>query len=132
MSNFQRNMQKNDENRENTGHRPRARVERASAFGLRPKIRCGPGISCERAVVVCLKYTRLSADQLCDRLVVCVGGIPQSYWAVAWQATLGDVIYCYSAYTSTLFCFRHCTLFRLYVYVVPFPSMYVIPFIRQR
>ena len=38
----------------------------------------------------------------------------------------------YSVYTSTLFRVRRCTLFRIYVYVVPFPSLYVIPFIRVR
>ena len=51
-------------------------------------------------------------------MLLCVGGVPQSYWAVKKVASNVER--------------RHILLFRVYVYVVPFPPLYVIPFIRQR
>ena len=88
----------------------------------------GQGSAVKRAAVVCLKYTRSSGDQLCDRHTLCccvyVGGIPRSYWAVTKVAS--NVVRRYNSIYTVI------PRIRLRCYVVPFLSMYVIPFIRVR
>ena len=96
-------------------------LSQPSASRLRPKIRCRPGISYEaggRGVFEIYTSVCRSAVWPTYAVLLCVGGIPQSYWAVKKVASNVER--------------RHILLFRVYVYVVTFPSPYVIPFIRQR
>ena len=141
MSNFQREKQENDKNTEKIlDIDPARELSQPSASRPRPTIRCRPGISCERAVVVCLKYTRLALSccvtdllldircaSVCRRNSAELLGCDES----GKQRSPKSVIL-YILLFRVYVCVRQCTLFRLYVYVVPFPSVYVIPFIRVR
>ena len=100
----------------------------------------GQGSAVSGRVVVCLKYTRLALSccvtdllldircaAVCRRNSAELLGCDES----GKQRSPKSVIL-YILLFRVYVCVRQCTLFRLYVYVVSFPSMHVIPFIRIR
>ena len=129
MSNFQREKQENDKNTEKIlDIDPARELSQPSASRPRPTIRCRPGISCERAVVVCLKYTRLALSCCVTDLLLDIR------CASVCRRNSAELLGCDESgkqrgATSVIL---YILLFRVYVYVVLCPSMYVIPFIRVR